>query len=155
MPPWDLTDAIDRGEDEVALKALHRLMEAGARHPLVLLAILHRHFGNILRVQSPEISTEGQAAEALGIPKGRSTFPARKALDAARRLVPWCRRRCDRARRCRAGPQGQARVGARTRTRSPGGALVPAVAGFSWRASSRSGWSPLNAVTGTLGQLTP
>jgi hypothetical protein len=65
---------------------LHRLMEAGSRHPLVVLAILHRHFGNILRVQSPDIATEAQAAEALGIAKGRSTFPARKALDAARRL---------------------------------------------------------------------
>jgi DNA polymerase III subunit delta len=88
VPPWDLTDAIDKGDADGALKALHRLMEAGDRHPLVLLAILHRHFGNILRVQSPDITTEGQAAEALGIAKGRSTFPARKALDAARRLGP-------------------------------------------------------------------
>jgi len=86
VPPWDLTDAIDRGEPEEALKLLHRLMEAGSRHPLVVLAIMHRHFGNILRVQSPDIATEAQAAEALGIAKGRSTFPARKALDAARRL---------------------------------------------------------------------
>jgi DNA polymerase-3 subunit delta len=86
VPPWDLTDAIDRGEAGEALKLLHRLMEAGSRHPLVVLAILHRHFGNILRVQSPDIATEAQAAEALGIAKGRSTFPARKALDAARRL---------------------------------------------------------------------
>jgi DNA polymerase III subunit delta len=88
VPPWDLTDAIDKGEPEVALTVLHRLMDAGARHPLVVLAILHRHFGNILRVQSPEIASEGQAAEALGIARGRSTFPARKALDAARRLGP-------------------------------------------------------------------
>ena len=88
VPPWDLTDAIDKGETETALKVLHRLMEAGDRHPLVVLAILHRHFGNILRVQSPAISSEGEAAEALGIAKGRSTFPARKALDAARRLGP-------------------------------------------------------------------
>jgi DNA polymerase III subunit delta len=88
VPPWDLTDAIDRGETETALKVLHRLMEAGARHPLVVLAILHRHFGNILRAQSPAITSESEAAEALGIAKGRSTFPARKALDAARRLGP-------------------------------------------------------------------
>jgi DNA polymerase-3 subunit delta len=86
VPPWDLTDAIDRGETGEALKLLHRLMEAGSRHPLVVLAILHRHFGNVLRVQSPDIATEAQAAQALGIAKGRSTFPARKALDAARRL---------------------------------------------------------------------
>ncbi len=88
VPPWDLTDAIDKGETEEALTVLHRLMEAGARHPLVVLAILHRHFGSILRVQSPGITSEAEAAEALGIARGRSTFPARKALDAARRLGP-------------------------------------------------------------------
>jgi len=88
VPPWDLTDAIDKGDHELALQLLHRLMEAGARHPLVVLAILQRHFGNILRAQSPDITSEGEAADALGIPKGRSTFPARKALDAARRLGP-------------------------------------------------------------------
>ena len=88
VPPWDLTDAIDRGQTEQALQLLHRLTEAGGRHPLVVLAILQRHFGNILRVQSPTITSEAQAAQALGIAKGRSTFPARKALDAARRLGP-------------------------------------------------------------------
>jgi DNA polymerase-3 subunit delta len=88
VPPWDLTDAIDRGETEKALKLLHRLIDAGGRHPLVVLAILQRHFGNVLRAQSPAISNEAQAAAALGIAKGRSTFPARKALDAARRLGP-------------------------------------------------------------------
>jgi DNA polymerase-3 subunit delta len=86
VPPWDLTDAIDRGDPDQALHLLHRLTDAGSRHPLVVLAILQRHFGNILRAQSPLITSEAQAAEALGIAKGRSTFPARKALDAARRL---------------------------------------------------------------------
>jgi DNA polymerase-3 subunit delta len=88
VPPWDLTDAIDKGHTEPALTLLHRLMEAGGRHPLVVLAILQRHFGNILRAQSPSITSEAQAAQALGIAKGRSTFPARKALDSARRLGP-------------------------------------------------------------------
>ncbi|HTV10709.1 MAG TPA: DNA polymerase III subunit delta [Acidimicrobiales bacterium] len=88
VPPWDLTDAIDQGDVEAALRLLHRLLDAGARHPLVVLAILQRHFANVLRVQSPSMTSEAQAAEALGIPKGRSTFPAKKALDAARRLGP-------------------------------------------------------------------
>ena len=88
VPPWDLTDAIDRGDPDQALQLLHRLTDAGGRHPLVILAILQRHFGNILRVQSPSMTSEAQAAEALGIAKGRSTFPAKKALDAARRLGP-------------------------------------------------------------------
>ncbi len=88
VPPWDLTDAIDKGDTNAALKVLHRLLGAGDRHPLVVLAILQRHFGNVLRVQSPTITSEAEAAQALGIGKGRSTFPARKALDAARRLGP-------------------------------------------------------------------
>jgi DNA polymerase-3 subunit delta len=88
VPPWDLTDAIDAGDDGRALTCLHRLLEAGERHPLVVTAILHRHFGNALRAQSPVIRTEAQAAEAIGISAGRSTFPARKALDTARRLGP-------------------------------------------------------------------
>lgn len=88
VPPWDLTDAIDRADTGTALSLLHRFMEAGGRHPLVVLAILHRHFANVLRAQSPSITTEAQAAAALGIAKGRSTFPAKKALDAARRLGP-------------------------------------------------------------------
>lgn len=88
VPPWDLTDAIDKGDTDKALKLLHRLTEAGGRHPLVVLAVLHKHFSNVLRAQSPNIANEAQAAAALGIPKGRSTFPARKALDAARRLGP-------------------------------------------------------------------
>jgi DNA polymerase-3 subunit delta len=88
VPPWDLTDAIDRGDNERALALLHRLLAAGDRHPLVVLAILHRHFSNILRVQSPSVASEAEAAAALGIPKKRSTFPAKKALEAARRLGP-------------------------------------------------------------------
>jgi DNA polymerase-3 subunit delta len=88
VPPWDLTDAIDKGDHELALALLHRFMEAGSRHPLVVLAVLHRHFNNILRAQSPDITSEAQVAQALKIPTGRSTFPARKALDAARRMGP-------------------------------------------------------------------
>jgi len=88
VAPWDLTDAIDAGNVEVALSILHRLLGAGERHPLVVLAILARHLQAMLRVESPSITTEAQAAAAMGIAKGRSTFPARKALQGARRLGP-------------------------------------------------------------------
>ncbi len=86
VAPWDLTDAIDRGQTEVALTLLHRMLEAGERHPLVVLSTLHRHIASQVRVDSPDISNESDAAAAMGIAKGRSTFPARKALDAARRM---------------------------------------------------------------------
>jgi DNA polymerase-3 subunit delta len=85
MAPWTFTDAVDAGHTDEALAQLHRLLGGGQRHPLVVLAILHRHVQSLLRVDSPDIRSEAQAADALGIPKGRSTYPAKKALTAARR----------------------------------------------------------------------
>jgi DNA polymerase III subunit delta len=86
VAPWDLTDAVDNGRTEVALSLLHRLLGAGDRHPLVVLAIVERHLSSIVRVDGPGITSEAQAAVALGIAPGRSTYPAKKALTAARRL---------------------------------------------------------------------
>lgn len=83
VTPWAFTDSIDAGDVEAALDHLHRLLEGGDRHPLVVLAILHRHVTSLMRVDSPSIRSEGQAAEAMGIAKGRSTFPAKKALRSA------------------------------------------------------------------------
>lgn len=86
VTPWELTDAIDAGRNEAALALLHRMLEAGERHPLVVLSSLHRHVQAMLRVDGDSIVTEAQAAAALGIAKGRSTYPAKKALASARRL---------------------------------------------------------------------
>lgn len=88
VAPWDLTDAIDAGNPETALAVLHRMLGAGQRHPLVVLATLHRHVQSMLRLDDPAIRTEAQAAQALGIPAGRSTYPAKKALGAAKRYGP-------------------------------------------------------------------
>jgi DNA polymerase-3 subunit delta len=86
VTPWELTDAIDAGDAGKALVLLHRLLEGGARHPLVVLGILHRHVASLLRVDDPSIRGEADAARALGIPPGRSAYPAKKALAAARRM---------------------------------------------------------------------
>lgn len=83
VTPWAFTDAIDAGDSRQALELLHRLLEGGQRHPLVVLAVLHRHVQSLLRVDGGSIRTEAAAAAAMGIPKGRSTFPAKKALRAA------------------------------------------------------------------------
>ena len=88
VAPWDMTDAIDRGDSEAALIALHRLLGAGERHPLVVLAIVHRHVAPILTLDGSGVTSEGQAAVALGIEKGRSTYPAKKVLAALRRWGP-------------------------------------------------------------------
>lgn len=81
--PWDLTDAIDRGDTAAALDHLHRLL-GGGRHPLVVLASLHTHYGRMLRLDGADVADEAAAASALALTG--STFPARKALAQARRL---------------------------------------------------------------------
>ncbi len=83
LAPWDLTDAIDGGETARALSVLHRMLGAGDSHPLVVMAHLHRHFRQVLRLDGTGGISAEQAAEILGM---RSAFPARKALAQARRL---------------------------------------------------------------------
>lgn len=80
--PWDLTDAIDRGDTSAALHQLHRLLHG--RHPFVVLSSLWGHYQRILRIEGSGARTEAEAAAILGL-KG-STFPARKALTQAARL---------------------------------------------------------------------
>lgn len=84
VPPWELTDAVDRGDTAGALATLHRMLHAGDRHPLVVMATLHGHYARMLRLDGAGVRDEAQAAEALGM-KG-STFPAKKALTQSRRL---------------------------------------------------------------------
>ena len=68
-----------------ALEQLHRLLGGGERHPLVVLAILHRHVQSLLRVDSPAIRTEAQAAEAMGIAKGRKHLSGQEGARRASR----------------------------------------------------------------------
>ncbi len=80
--PWELDDAIDRGDIAAALKVLHRLLPS--RHPLQLLAALHGRYQRMLRLDGAGAADEHQAAAMLGM-KG-STFPARKILGQTRKL---------------------------------------------------------------------
>lgn len=82
VAPWDLTDAIDAGGTELAIAHLHRMLDAGERHPLVIMATLHRHYAAMLRLDGSGAANENQAAELLGI----KAFPAKKALTQSRRL---------------------------------------------------------------------
>lgn len=83
VPPWDLTDAIDRGDIPGAVTTLTRMLRAG-RHPMQVMATLHTHFQRVLRLEGAELRDEQEAATMLGL-KG-STFPAKKALAQARKL---------------------------------------------------------------------
>jgi DNA polymerase III subunit delta len=82
VAPWDLTDAIDRGDTAAALTALGRLTGAGERHPLVILASLHRHYAAMLRLDGSGIRSEQEASAAVGM----APFPAKKAMGTAARL---------------------------------------------------------------------
>ncbi len=82
VAPWELTDAIDAGEVTKAIDRLHRMLGAGQRHPLAVVAALHGHYGRLLRLDGADVVDERGAAEMLGI-KG---FPAKKALMVSRRM---------------------------------------------------------------------
>jgi DNA polymerase-3 subunit delta len=84
VPPWELTDAIDKGDISGALDKLHRMLEGGERHPLQIMATLHGQYARMLMLDGAPVTGEKDAARLLNL-KG-STFPARKALNQVRKL---------------------------------------------------------------------
>ena len=84
IAPWELTDAIDRGDIPTALDKLHRMHGPGGRHALQLMSTIHGHFSRMLALDGADVRSEKDAAAVLGL-RG-STFPAKKALDQVRRL---------------------------------------------------------------------
>ncbi|MEP7046428.1 MAG: DNA polymerase III subunit delta, partial [Ilumatobacteraceae bacterium] len=83
VPPWDLTDAVDRGDTTKSLLLLHRMMRAGERHALQVMAILHNHYTKLLTLDGANANDEASVAGVLGIKPG---YPAKKALDQYRKL---------------------------------------------------------------------
>ncbi len=82
--PWDLTDAIDRGDTAEALDQLHRMLGGGERHPMQVMATLQSHVNKMLRLDGSGARDESEAAAHLGLTG--STFPAKKALTQTRKL---------------------------------------------------------------------
>jgi len=83
VPPWDLTDAIDGGATADALAALRRMTGAGGRSAPEIIAVLHRHFSNMLLLEGAGVGSGEEAARVLG---ARSSFVAKKALAQSNRL---------------------------------------------------------------------
>ncbi len=83
VPPWDLTDAIDRGDATQSLQLLHRMMRGGERHPLQVMSILHGHYSKLLSLDGSGARDETAAAAAMGIKPG---FPAKKEFDQYRKM---------------------------------------------------------------------
>jgi DNA polymerase-3 subunit delta len=80
--PWDLTDAIDKGDAAAAIDALHRLMNGAGRHALGVMSSLHTHVARMARLDGAGVAGESDAAALLGV----AAYPARKALTQSRRL---------------------------------------------------------------------
>lgn len=80
--PWDLTDAIDRGDAAEAIAQLHRLLSGSGRHALGVVSSLHNHVSRMARLDGANVAGEAEAAALLGI----AAYPARKALSQSRRL---------------------------------------------------------------------
>ncbi len=84
VPPWDLTDAIDRGDVATSVELVQRMMAGGGRHALAVMATLQTHFLRMTRLDGANVRGEKEAAALLGM-KG-STYPAKKAMSQARKL---------------------------------------------------------------------
>jgi DNA polymerase III subunit delta len=80
--PWDLTDAIDKGDAAAAIEALHRLLGGAGRHALGVMSALHNHVARMARLDGASVAGEAEAAALLGI----AAYPAKKALTQSRRL---------------------------------------------------------------------
>ena len=83
VPPWELTEPVDRGDISAALAALARMLDGGDRHPLQVMATLHGHYERILTLDGADAPNEGAAAKLLG---DKSPFRSRKTLDQQRQL---------------------------------------------------------------------
>ncbi len=119
VAPWDLTDAIDRGDTQTALSVLGRMLGAG-RHPLQVTASLHGHYQRMLRLDGSGVTERGaggRAARHQGIdlpgPQGAHADPR-----ARHRPDPGVHRPAGRRRSRPAGREG---VAARAGRRGAGG----------------------------------
>lgn len=82
--PWELDDAIDKGDVAAALDILERLLPS--RHPFQLISSLHGRYQRMLRLDGAGVTDDKTAADLLDM-KG-STFPAKKLLVESRKLGP-------------------------------------------------------------------
>ena len=82
VAPWDLTDAIDKGDIAASIGLARRMMGGGERHAMQLIYSLHSHYQNMLALEGADVADKQGAADLLGI----HAYPAQKALAQCRRL---------------------------------------------------------------------
>lgn len=80
--PWDLTDAIDKGDVNGSLTMLHRLMGPGDSHPLQILALLANRYAQMMKLDGRDVRSVDDAVTILG----GKPFTAGKVLTQYQRL---------------------------------------------------------------------
>lgn len=89
--PWALDDAIDKADTRAALQLLPRLVPYDGNLSeridacFRLLAILHKRYSQMLRLDGVGNISDAEAGELVGL-KTRSTYPAKKLKDQSRKL---------------------------------------------------------------------
>ncbi len=89
VKPYELTNRIEEGDVAGALEILDRLMTVTSAmqpkpmHPLQVLGILTGRYRKLARLDRASVNTVDDAHRVWG---GKSSFPAKKALEAARAL---------------------------------------------------------------------
>lgn len=75
LAPWELDNAIDRGDIKTAVRVLQRQLLT--QNPFMLLAWLHRRYQRMLRLDGAGVRNQAEAAKILNM----KPFPARKLLS--------------------------------------------------------------------------
>jgi DNA polymerase-3 subunit delta len=89
--PFELTNRIEEGDVAGALEVLHRLLTVTSAtqpkpmHPLQVLGILAGRYRKLARLDTDAVTTVDDAHRVWG---GKSSYPAKKALEATRALGP-------------------------------------------------------------------
>ena len=87
--PFELTNRIEEGDVAGALEMLHRLLTVTSptqpkpMHPLQVLGILAGRYRKLARLDADTVNTVDDAHRVWG---GKSSYPAKKALEATRAL---------------------------------------------------------------------
>ena len=84
VPPWDLTDALERGDASGAITVARRMLDSRDRAALQIIFQLQRYVLNIARVQGSPWRTPDEVAQGLSL----NPVAARKTLQMAERLGP-------------------------------------------------------------------
>ena len=91
VKPFELTNRIEEGDVAGALETLHRLLTVTSpvqpkpMHPLQVLGILNGRYRKLARLDADTVTTVDDAHRIWG---GKSSYPAKKALEATRALGP-------------------------------------------------------------------